>query len=181
MPPLRALAEASSRHQSCERHHDRQFAVANRDAAFCESKRGGNGLGRHRRIKRHLDPSALRLVRRRVPVLRSEEMNEVVVHFTCKLLNSDNAILIGFPGKPLERLSCPLTLNQRVPGSSPGAHPKPAVNCPLAERPFLRPFLACGGLRFPVSARRHRLQAPFGAPVSGGKNPVPNSTWRESA
>ena len=121
MPPLRALAEASSRHQSCERHHDRQFAVANRDAAFCESERGGNGLGRHRRIKRHLDPSALRLVRRRVPVLRSEEMNEVVVHFTCKLLNSDNAILIGFPGKPLERLSCPLTLNQRVPGSSPGA------------------------------------------------------------
>ena len=121
MPPLRALAEASSRHQSCERHHDRQFAVANRDAAFCESKRGGNGLGRHRRIKRHLDPSALRLVRRRVPVLRSEEMNEVVVHFTCKLLNSDNAILIGFPGKPLELLLCPLTLNQRVPGSSPGA------------------------------------------------------------
>jgi hypothetical protein len=66
----------------------------------------------------------LRLVRRRVPVLRSEEMNEVVVHFTCKLLNSDNAILIGFPGKPLERLSCPLTLNQRVPGPSPGAPTK---------------------------------------------------------
>jgi hypothetical protein len=27
----------------------------------------------------------------------------------------------------------------------------------------------------PVSAGRHRLQAPFGAPVSGCKNPVPNS------
>jgi hypothetical protein len=30
-----------------------------------------------------------------------------------------------------------------------------------AERPVLRPYLARGCLRFPVSARRHRLQAPF--------------------
>ena len=45
----------------------------------------------------------------------------------------------------------------------------------LAERALLRAFLACSGLRFPVSARRHRLRAPFGAPVSGGQNPVPNS------
>ena len=30
-----------------------------------------------------------------------------------------------------------------------------------AERPFLRPFLGCGGLRFPVSARRYRLQVSF--------------------
>ena len=50
MPPLRALAETSSRHQPCERHHDRQFAVANRDAAFCESERGGNGCGCHPRF-----------------------------------------------------------------------------------------------------------------------------------
>jgi hypothetical protein len=28
---------------------------------------------------------------------------------------------------------------------------------------------------FPDSARRHLLQVPFGASVSGGKNPVPNS------
>src|SRR5262249_52394909 len=41
-------------------------------------------------------------------------------------------------------------------------------------RPLLRPFLARGGLRFPVSAPRYRLQIPFGAPVSSGKNPVPN-------
>ena len=27
----------------------------------------------------------------------------------------------------------------------------------------------------PADPRRHRLQAPFGAPVSGGKNPAPNS------
>ena len=57
----------------------------------------------------------------------------------------------------------------------PPSLPKPATDSSLAEKPFLRPFLARGGLRFPVSARRHRLQAPFGAPVSGGKNPVPNS------
>ena len=55
--------------------------------------------------------------------------------------------------------------------------PKPEVDSSLAEKPFLRPSLARGGLRFPVSARRHRLQAPFGAPVSEGKNPVPNSNW----
>ena len=53
--------------------------------------------------------------------------------------------------------------------------PKHEVDSSLAEKPFLRPSLARGGLRFPVSARRHRLQAPLGAPVSGGKNPVPNS------
>ena len=57
----------------------------------------------------------------------------------------------------------------------PPSLPKPATDSLPAEKPFLRPFLACGGLRFPVSARRHRLQAPFGVPVSGGKNPVPNS------
>jgi hypothetical protein len=67
--------------------------------------------------------------------------------------------------------------NQRVPGSSPGAQslPTPATDSSLAEKPFLRPFFACGGLRFPVSALRHRLRALFRAPVSGGKNPVPNS------
>jgi hypothetical protein len=65
------------------------------------------------------------------------------------------------------------TLNQWVTGSA--SLPKPATDSSLAERLFLRPFLASGGLRFPVSARRHRLQAPFDVPVSGGKNPVPNS------
>ena len=58
MPPLRALAEASSRHQPCERRQDRQFALANRDAAFCESERGENGLGRHRRIERDSERAA---------------------------------------------------------------------------------------------------------------------------
>jgi hypothetical protein len=58
----------------------------------------------------------------------------------------------------------------------PPSLPKPAVNSSQAERPFLRPFPACGGLRYPVSARRHRHQVPFGASVSAGKNPVPNST-----
>ena len=72
-----------------------------------------------------------------------------------------------------------MTLNQRVPGSSPGA--QPATDSSLAEGPFLRPFLACGGLRFPVSAQGYRLQVPFGPSVSGGKNPVPNSTSQESA
>ena len=37
-----------------------------------------------------------------------------------------------------------------------------------------------GPLAFPVSARRHRLQLPFEAPVSGGKNPVPNSIGQTS-
>jgi hypothetical protein len=32
-----------------------------------------------------------------------------------------------------------------------------------------------GGLRFLVSAQRYRLQVPFRASVSGGKDPVPNS------
>ena len=58
----------------------------------------------------------------------------------------------------------------------PASLPKPAVNSSRAERPFLRPFLARGGLRFPVSAQRYRLQVPFGASVSGGTNPVPNPT-----
>ena len=57
----------------------------------------------------------------------------------------------------------------------PPSLPKPAIDSSLAEGPFLWPFLARGGLQFPVSARRHRLQVPFEAPVSGGKNPVPNS------
>src|SRR6516165_5227219 len=61
--------------------------------------------------------------------------------------------------------------------SPPPSPPKPATDSSLAEKPFLGPFLACDGLRFPVSARRHRLQAPFGAPVSGGENPVPNSPF----
>src|SRR5215468_865665 len=43
-----------------------------------------------------------------------------------------------------------------------------------AGRPLLRLFLARGGLRVPVSAPRYRLQVPFGASVSNGKNPVPN-------
>jgi len=77
MPTSRALAEASSRHQPCERHHDRQFAVANRDAAFCESERGGNGLRRHRRIKRHLDPERVAAGDHHVPVL---EPDEAAVH-----------------------------------------------------------------------------------------------------
>ena len=70
-------------------------------------------------------------------------------------------------GSQVRSLSCP-----------PPSLPKPATDSSLAEKPFLRPFLACGGLRFPVSARRRRLRAPFGGPVSGGKNPVPNSIWR---
>ena len=73
-----------------------------------------------------------------------------------------------------------MTPYQWVPGSSPGAPspPKLATDSPspLAERPFLRPFLARGGLRYPVSARRHRLQDPFSGSVSGRKNPVPNSS-----
>ena len=37
MPPLRALAEASSRHQSCERHHDfRRLLKASRLAGLQE-------------------------------------------------------------------------------------------------------------------------------------------------
>src|SRR5215831_8346360 len=43
----------------------------------------------------------------------------------------------------------------------PPSPPKPATDSSLAEKPFLRPFLASDGLRFPASARRHRLQAPF--------------------
>jgi hypothetical protein len=73
MPPLRALAEASSPHQPCERHHDRQFAVANRDAAFCESEPGGNGLGRHLRIKRRLDPERAAAGDHHVAVLKPDE------------------------------------------------------------------------------------------------------------
>ena len=57
----------------------------------------------------------------------------------------------------------------------PPSLPKPATDSSLAEKPFLRPFLACGGLRFPVSAQRYRLQVPFGASVSDDKNPVPNA------
>src|SRR5262249_8769682 len=38
---------------------------------------------------------------------------------------------------------------------------KPATDSSQAERPLLPPFLARGSLLFPVSARRHRLQAPF--------------------
>src|ERR1700751_876444 len=76
MTTLRALAEASSRHQPCERHNDRQFAVANRDAAFCESD-GGNGLGRHRRIKRHLDFERVAAGDHHVAVL---EPDEAAVH-----------------------------------------------------------------------------------------------------
>jgi hypothetical protein len=30
------------------------------------------------------------------------------------------------------------------------------------QKTFLRPFLACGGLRFPVSAQRYRFQVPVG-------------------
>jgi len=87
MPPLRALAEASSRHQPCERRHDRQFAVANRDAAFCESERGGNGLGRHRRIKRHLDSERAAAGDHHVAVL---EPDEAAVQGTVR---QDNAAL----------------------------------------------------------------------------------------
>ena len=32
-----------------------------------------------------------------------------------------------------------------------------------------------GGVRFPVSAQRYCLPVPFGAPISGGQNPGPNS------
>src|SRR6516162_1521862 len=72
-----------------------------------------------------------------------------------------------------------MTLNQRVPGSSPGA--QPATDSSLAEKPLLRPFLARGGLRFPVSAQRYRLQVPFSASVSGGRNPVPDSRLTTTA
>src|SRR6516165_8159345 len=80
-------AGTSSRHQPCERHHDRQFAVANRDAAFCESERGGNGLGRHRRIKRHLDPERAAAGDHHVAVL---EPDEAAVQGTAR---QDNAAL----------------------------------------------------------------------------------------
>src|SRR6516225_11526479 len=73
-------------------------------------------------------------------------------------------------------LPCASALVRPPPGP-----PKPTRPSLLAEKPLLRPFLACGCLRFPVSAQRHRLQVPFGASVSGGKNPVPNSTSQESA
>ena len=66
----------------------------------------------------------------------------------------------------------------------PPSLPKPRYLDLRARRPLLRPFLARGGLRFPVSAQRYRLQVPFGASVSGGRNPVPGSrlttTARES-
>src|SRR5215831_13495903 len=58
---------------------------------------------------------------------------------------------------------------------------KRAVDSLLRERPVLRRFFARFGLRFLVSAWRYRLRGPFGAPVSGRKNPVPNSTGQESA
>ena len=65
--------------------------------------------------------------------------------------------------------------NQRVPGSSPGAlFRNPQLKLASRKAVFAAISRACG-LRFPVSARRHRLQAPFGAPVSGGENPAPNS------
>jgi hypothetical protein len=56
---------------------------------------------------------------------------------------------------------------------------KPSPPSRQAQRPLLWPFLARCGLRFPVSARRYRLQVPFIGSVSGGKNPVPNSAWQE--
>src|SRR6516162_11645207 len=74
-----------------------------------------------------------------------------------------------------------LGIQSRSIWSPPPSLPKPATDSSLAEKPFLRPFLACGGLRFPVSARRHRLQAPSCAPVSGVENPVPNSTRQGGA
>src|SRR5215831_2213342 len=57
----------------------------------------------------------------------------------------------------------------------PPSPPKPATDSSLAEKPFLRPFLACSGLRFPVSAQRYRLRSLFGASVSGCKSLVPKS------
>jgi hypothetical protein len=51
--------------------------VANRDAAFSESERGGNGLDRHRRIKRRLDPERVAAGDRHVAVL---EPDETAVH-----------------------------------------------------------------------------------------------------
>ena len=46
--------------------------MANRDAAFCESERGGNGLGRHRRIKRHLDPERVAACDHHVAILEPD-------------------------------------------------------------------------------------------------------------
>jgi hypothetical protein len=57
----------------------------------------------------------------------------------------------------------------------PPSPPKPTPPSRHAQRPLLRLFRARGGLRFPVSARRYRLQVRFSGSVSAGKNPVPNS------
>ena len=51
--------------------------MANRDAAFCKSERGGNRLCRHRRIKRRLDPERVAAGDHHVAVL---EPDEAAVH-----------------------------------------------------------------------------------------------------
>jgi hypothetical protein len=81
----------------------------------------------------------------------------------------------GATGKSLIVLNPWMTLNQRVPGSR---------NLDIKTASTKPAFAAISRVRwsrFPVSARRYRLRVPFGTSVSGGKNPVPNSTRQESA
>ena len=61
--------------------------MANRDAAFCESERGENGLGRHCRIKRHLDSERAAAGDHHLAVL---EPDEAAVHGAVR---EDNAAL----------------------------------------------------------------------------------------
>ena len=77
-------------------------------------------------------------------------------------------------------------LNQWIASSSPGsptAQSSETHTSKLASRKavFAVPFLTRRGLQSPVSAWRHRLQRLFARLSRTPKNPVPNSTWRESA
>jgi hypothetical protein len=56
---------------------------------------------------------------------------------------------------------CVRAFSRGARASAPPSLPKPAHPSPQAGRSLLRPFLARSGLRLPVSARRHRLQAPL--------------------
>ena len=64
------------------------------------------------------------------------------------------------------------------PDSSVGPRFEPwcqaATDSSLAEKPFLRPFLACGGLRFPVSAQRPKIDIGVRANLAGGTDSRPS-------
>jgi hypothetical protein len=62
LPRLRALAEASSRHQPCERRGYRQFAVANHDPHFAKASAAETVSVATVGLNGTLIPSALRLV-----------------------------------------------------------------------------------------------------------------------